>query len=172
MSVMTWNSFKEGIFEIYMVQKVIFEHLGGSEKAFFSISPCQEPRWILGIQSCTSGILFVCTATITPGKALPSQDNKEKKHLAKSSQQTALLAAEFVGVSVKPGPATEQWAKRPQYEESDKGRWGPLLSRALCLSRGPGLAPHCMFPLYKAFSLSCKLQQPWLSCRASGMGFL
>lgn len=162
---MTWNSFKEGIFDIYIVRKVIFEHLGGSEKAFFSISPCRELHWILGMRSCASGILSMCTATITPGKALSAQDNKEKEHLAKSSQQTALLAAEFVGVSVRPGPATEQWARRPQYEESDKERWGPLLSRALCLSRGSDLAPYCMFPLYKAFSLSsCKLQQPWLSC--------
>lgn len=125
-----------------------------------------------GFWGCGAVHLAYCPCVqqqLLQGKLCQPKTTKKRniwpKTTKKSSQQTALLAAEFVGVSVRPGPATEQWARRPQYEESDKERWGPLLSRALCLSRGSDLAPYCMFPLYKAFSLSsCKLQQPWLSC--------
>lgn len=157
--VMTWNNLREGI----------FEHLSGLEKAFLSISPYPEPCWIL-TQSCTYGMLYNIHRDNYSQEVFVVPLRKE--HWARSPQQLALLAAEFMGILPRPGPATEQQARRPQSEHSDKERWGPLLFWALCLSRASGLVPYCMFPGHEASSLSfCNLQKPWLSCRASVGGF-
>lgn len=95
--------------------------------------------------------------TVTGGQSLSSHWGK--KHLARSSQQPSLLAADFTDTSVRPRPATEPWAPEDPAWTEWQGRVGPSASLSFMLKESPWQRSVWPVPAAGA-SLSVLLETP------------